>query len=227
MAALDLAFVLEALTRLDLELVRLQNQADRLSAPWAGGTAMVALYVVLRRVSSAMRELRESVLDSTTPSKTVDLREAALQARIVVTSLQLSELQAAESTVPREFWHSTRHFDGVLDVAIVLNRELGRVNAEYVAQKKRLTARDPSESYDPALALVERAERAVDAIGQEPSLACFLAAGASVSAERFRSACRTIAILLSVPLAPQRRVFFVDDAKHRSLTDSPEGECDV
>jgi len=216
-ATFDLALVLQALTRLDIELVRLQSHADRLNAPWAGGPAMVALYDVLRRVSSAMRELRERVLD-TTPSDAVDLREGALQARIVVTTLQLSELQAAELT---------RHFDRVVDVAIVLNRELGRVNAEYAAEKKQLLSCGASESHHEAIALIERAERAVDAIGQEPSLACFLAAGASVSAERFRSACRTIAMLLGVPLAPERGLFLVHDAKDRSFTDSPEGECDV
>ena len=226
MATFDLALVLQALTRLDIELVRLQSHADRLNAPWAGGPAMVALYDVLRRVSSAMRELRERVLD-TTPSDAVDLREGALQARIVVTTLQLSELQAAESTVSREFWMMTRHFDRVVDVAIVLNRELGRVNAEYAAEKKQLLSCGASESHHEAIALIERAERAVDAIGQEPSLACFLAAGASVSAERFRSACRTIAMLLGVPLAPERGLFLVHDAKDRSFTDSPEGECDV
>jgi hypothetical protein len=225
-AALDLALVLEALTRLDLELVRLQRHANGVETSHSPWSAMAPLHEILRRVSLAMRELRERVLDSATPSTALELREAAFQARIVVTTLQLAQLQATESTVPREFWTTTRHFSRVVDVAVALNRELGRVNAEYIAEKKKL-AHSSDSSHHAAVDLVERAERAVDAIGDEPSLACFLAAGASVSAEQFRSSCRMIATLLGVPLAPQRGLFALHETKRGPMSGSPEGDCDV
>lgn len=187
--------------------------------------AMSAFHEVLRRVSIAMRELRERVLDGATPSSALDLREASLQARIVVTTLQLAELQAAEATVPQEFWSTTRKFTCVVDVAVAINRELGRVSATYFAEKK--LARESTDAHHHAIELLERAEHELDRIGAEPSLACFLAAGGSVSAERFRSSCRMIAVLLGVPLAPQHGLFVVHDINRRPTTTSTEGGCDV
>ncbi|MGH7057563.1 MAG: hypothetical protein ACREFZ_06705, partial [Acetobacteraceae bacterium] len=49
---------------------------------------------------------------------------------------------------------------------------------------------------------IERVERGLADLGKDPDLACFLAAGASVASERFRTACRALAAVLDVPLAP-------------------------
>jgi hypothetical protein len=53
------------------------------------------------------------------------------------------------------------------------------------------------------IAAVAAAERELLLIGKHDDLASFLAVGASLTSEEFRTACRVIAALLDVALAPR------------------------
>lgn len=181
---------------------------------------------VPRRVSSSMQVLRKRGLDSASPSSATELREATLQTRIIVTTLQLDALNASEESVPDGFWKATRPFASVVDIAILINRQLGRVSAEYAASKKQLRQLQLASFNDQLADLIATAETGLDAIGREPSITCFLAARASVRDERCRSACRMIAMPLGGALPPQHGLSATHDSSPR-CDGAPKGECNV
>jgi len=203
-AATDLPLVLEAVGQLDHELVRLTRQAAVLTGPLAprDHVATIAnLRRALDRANHAMRSMRERVLDSAT-ELTVDRFESAFRARTLVLQIQLQTLKILEQEVAHRLWPSSGRFQSVDDVSVFLLAQIGRLNAGWSEARRLLTGKASEPDHRALIAAVETAERDLIAIGKDHDMISFVAAGASLTCEDFRTACRVIAALLDIALAP-------------------------
>lgn len=125
----------------------------------------------------------------------IALREDALRDRCIEILFQLCELKAAAPQIPSHICDSKRGLP-VDDVCMRIACAVGRVMASYSAERERALA-ERRETI--ALGL---AEQAIEDIGRLPDVACVLAVGASLQSERVRQACRNIAALVGLWLAP-------------------------
>jgi hypothetical protein len=203
-AATDLPLVLEAVGQLDQELTRLTRQAAALAAPLAAPdhvSTIANLRRALERATRAMNSMRERVLDSAT-ELTVDRFESAFRARTIVLQIQLQTLKLVEPQVAHRLWPSTGRFQSVDDVSVFLLDKIGRLNAGWSEARRLLKNGDAEPDYRALIAAVATAEHELIAVGKNSDLISFLAAGASLTSEDFRTACRVIAALLDVGLAP-------------------------
>lgn len=122
-------------------------------------------------------------------------RESEVLGRCVRVLLHAAALKLAARELPEGFWSAESVFTSVDDVVSDVSARLKRALDEY---------RAPPMDGQPGtrcIGLVE-IERSILAIGRDPAIACFLAAGASIRSRRVREACRGLAALLGLALAP-------------------------
>jgi hypothetical protein len=203
-AATDLPLVLEAVGQLDHELVRLTRQAAVLAGPLAPRdhvATVTNLRRALDRANRAMHSMRERVLDSAT-ELTVDRFEQAFRARTIVLQIQLQTLKIVEPEVAHRMWPSGGRFQSVDDVSVFLLAQIGRLNASWSETRRSIKSKKVEPDFRALIAAVATAERDLIAIGKDHDLISFLAAGASLTCDDFRTACRVIAALLDIALAP-------------------------
>jgi len=201
-AASDLPLVLEAVGHLDHELSNLSRSVSMLGGAASDGhvSTVATLHTGVDRAHRAMYALRDRILDSSL-ELSMERFEGAFRARSAVLQVQLQLLKRAESEVTHRLWPSGRFTSFVEFSAFLLDR-LGRVNAGWIADRCEASADDEQVDHRKLIAAVAKAERALIAIGNDCDVISLLAVGASVTSTRFRTACRMIAALLSVPLAP-------------------------
>jgi len=194
--------LLEAVEQLDAELLRIHRGTCAVAASPGEHLATVTnLSRAVKRASRALRSVRENVLDSAA-ELTIDRFESAFRARTIVLQLQLQTLKQLEPQVAHRLWPASGRFQSVDDVREFLLDRIGRLNAHW-AEDRRAHARDDERpGYRVLVAAVAKAERALTAIGEDSDVISFLAVGASLTCEDFRTACRVIAALLDVQLAP-------------------------
>lgn len=200
-AASDLPLVLQAVGELDRELTQLTRHASVLDTPVPTrdyATILRKLRASVGRTSHAMGLVQERVLDSTS-ELSVDRLASSYRGRAVVLRLQLQELRLTEPEVVQHLWPAPGRFHSLDDMSSFVCDRIGRVNAGLVAARHD-AAKDDHRAL---VAAVAKAEHQLLEIGRDNDLVCFLAAGAAMTSPRFRTACRVIAALLGVPLAPE------------------------
>jgi hypothetical protein len=203
-AATDLPLVLEAVGQLDQELTRLTRHAAALAGPLSPrdrASTVTSLRAALDRANDAIRSMRDRVLEGAT-ELTVERFESAFRARTIVVQIQLQALKHAEPEVAHRLWPAPGRFQSVDALSSFLLDRIGRLNATWSEERRELKSRGDNAEYRALIAAVVTAERALIAIGTDSDLISFLAVGASLTCEEFRVACRVIAALLDVPLAP-------------------------
>lgn len=179
----------------------MRTQADELGS--RREASVVTLRALLRRALLTMRDLRTELVEASIAAQSIDRRESSLHARTVVLVLQLAELKAAEHELPTDFWSTCRTYSSITEVSRFLCAEVGRVNAAYLAERRRAHPEDASAR----TIAISNAENAIEAIGVDPDFACFIAAGASLRSDRFRIAARMIGTLLGIPLSAEANVW--------------------
>ena len=206
-AASDLPLVLEAVGNLDQELERLTRHASALGASLTAHDQRAAaskLYKAITRATYAARSIRNSVLDSAT-ELTIDRFASAFRARTVVIQIQLKVLAHVEPQIAHRLWPSPGRFTSVAEVGAFLLEGLGRANAQWHDGRRAIHADEGGAAHNLLLVAAASAERCVIELGRDTDLALFLAAGASLTCDEFRTPCRVLAALLDVPLAPLAR----------------------
>jgi len=173
-----------------------------LVGPALGGriSTVATLHTGIDRAHRAMHALRERILDSSL-ELTVERFEGAFRARAVVLQVQLQDLKRAEPEVAHRLWPAGR-FTSCVEFSSFLLDRIGRVNADWLDDRRDASERDEQLSHRRLIAAIAKAERALIAIGNDCDVISLLAVGASVTSTRFHTACRVIAALLAVPLAP-------------------------
>lgn len=199
----DLPLVLEAVEALGAELARLTQQATSLGGVLSA-RERAATVTKLRRaqasVNRALAAVRDSVLESA-DELSIERFESAFRARSIVLQLQLQRLKQIEPQVAHRLWPASGRFKSVDDVSAFVLDRIGRLNAAW-SEERRGVRQNHSPDSPTLIAAVARAEHALIAIGKDSDVASFLAVGASLTCEEFRTPCRVIAALLAVALAP-------------------------
>ncbi len=126
-------------------------------------------------------------------------RESEVLGRCVRVLLHVAALKLAADELPEGFWHAESVFSSVDDVA----RDV-TVRIKHALDDYRASPLD--EQHQTRCTVLVEIERSLIAIGRDPAIACFIAAGASVRSRRVREACRGLAALLGLALAPEWRV---------------------
>jgi hypothetical protein len=179
--------VLEQLLHLERELALVQARLTELML--GGGRDLEPLTLIVGHVVSTVALLRERVLESAVAEPTVERRSSALHSRLCIVAMQLHELAASEPDVAAPLWTAGR-FRSVRDLVEYVTAALAHIDASQLG----------------AMPAIDAAEAAWNALGGSADLSCFLAAGASVACVRFRNACRMLAGVLGVALAPELAV---------------------
>jgi hypothetical protein len=206
-APFHLALVLDAVAQLHLQLTTALGHADVLVAN-------------SEPAADEFRGMRRSLEDATAlvhrlawcvmSDAVIEIeshRETTLRDRAAAVVMQLAELRLAE---PEMRGHGNElfpgRFHGLADVTVYVLSRITEINEARI--RARLAAESSTDGLDIGhvpradaykLAL-DRIERGFAKIGHDADLQCFLQHGARVRSTSLRIACRTIAILLDVPI---------------------------
>lgn len=126
-------------------------------------------------------------------------RESEVLGRCVRVLLHVAALKLAADELPEGFWRAETVFTSVDDVARDVSARIKHALDEY-------RALPIDGQHGTRCTVLVEIERSLFAIGRDPAIACFLAAGASVRSRRVREACRGLAALLGLALAPDWRI---------------------
>ncbi len=203
MGHLEIAFVLEWLAELEHQLAAMRVLSEEIVARPGDARARAAvgrLYASVALTSTKIELLRERVLEQIT-APTLATRELGLAARTNVIAMHLTALRV--SMVPPDYFIG--RFKMLADVQAFVLDQIGRINANWLRERKRLVAQDAgdgSESAREALVRVAlgNAEIAFALIGRAPDLAHFLRHGARSHLPVVRTACRVIAAVVDARL---------------------------
>ncbi|MGN6105485.1 MAG: hypothetical protein ACTHU0_10305 [Kofleriaceae bacterium] len=131
----------------------------------------------------------------TEATSSIERWESALRVRCAIIAQKLVDLTIAERDLLDCRWPSSA-FASASDLSTYVSSAVRRAKAAYRSDRRRNTGTE-------ALHAVVAAESSIDAIGREPAVVAFLLWGSSVEAERFRLACRMLAVLLDVSPATE------------------------
>lgn len=179
----QLGVVVDGISIVEQQLALLRARADVLASCGDANTEIDSLRRLVTHALDALASLRECAIEGAFAGDSLGGRAAELRARANVLVGQLQVLSDASCAAAAPLWPTGR-FRSMRDVVACVVAGLARVD---------LTSHESA---------FDAAERAFYAIGMDADLACFLAAGASMAMPRLRAACRVIAALLGVALAP-------------------------
>jgi hypothetical protein len=185
--------VLEAVERLHAELLRIHHNVRAIAAwPTDSAAEIRSIRASIRRAHDVIRGIECHVLVRTDSTPSNALRASSLRARGIVLAVELSELERAAHGLAGP--PSSSRFPDVWAFKDHLLGEIGRINAQWIAESKReATAETPIER-----AILDRAEAAYASLGQDTDVETFLTWAVGSESHALREASRVIAALLSV-----------------------------
>jgi hypothetical protein len=204
----NLPLVLEAVAQLEVEVSNIGRCSDDLVTSASVVAAPVTVLKIRgahRRAERAIDTLRSRLLDDASDEPSREHREWTFRARAIVLALQMPELKRYEREVGTRLWPARGRFASIAELCSYILERIGEINGRWLVDRRAIdvVGCDGEAARERAyLGALTEAERGLCNIGMEPDVACLLAAGAAMSSVGFRTACRVVAALLGVSLAP-------------------------
>jgi hypothetical protein len=193
MTAVLVPLVLEAVERLEGELLRIHHNVRGIAAwPTNSAAEITSIRAAIRRAYEVTRAVRHQVLNRGAIAPSNALRASSLRARGIVLAVELSELERGARGL--EGSPPASRFADVLGFKDYLLGEIGRINAQWIADTRRV-ANDGGVA---ERAILDRAEAAYASLGQDPNVAGFLVWAIGRESYALRGASRVLAALLDV-----------------------------